>query len=260
MDVDTWGHIHFVCGGITSLEAKSSAVHGSSGAASGDDEDADDAIIIHGFAVTKISSIGPSYLGSEEELEEIFTSWQRLGVNTSCAHPDGSPCQPGDEILADGSLRYYTGETVREAFRKTTAVAVYLRRTSRDSGGSSKSEDIDPSAILQYEAEYKASHARAFKDATENRRFFVTQDDVFMGLGPSEAKVDDVVAILHGGHVATILRKLEGEDGETTDKYVVVGEAYVHGLMSGEAFDDAFRTGLNETLREELVTRDSVLA
>ena len=129
-----------------------------------------------------------------------------------------------------------------------------------NASGSSKSEDIDPSAILQYEAEYKASHARAFKDATENRRFFVTQDDVFMGLGPSEAKVDDVVAILHGGHVATILRKLEGEDGETTDKYVVVGEAYVHGLMSGEAFDDAFRTGLNETLREELVTRDSVLA
>lgn len=286
MDVDTWGHIHFVCGEIasirvfsTAVDAKSNAVHSSSVAASSGDEYGDDAIVVHGTAVTQISSIGPLYLGSEEELQEIFTSWQRLGLNTSCAHPDGTPCQPGDEILPDGSLLYLTGETVREAFSMTTTVGrvpppdpkrLGLGSDSdsdsdakgpedTNASGCSDTEHIDACAILQYEAEYKASKERAFKDATENRRFFVTQDNVFMGLGPSEAKVDDVVAILYGGHVATILRKLEGDNSEKMEEFVVVGEAYVHGLMNGETFMDAYRKELDETLKKSVVTRDFVL-
>jgi hypothetical protein len=50
-------------------------------------------------------------------------------------------------------------------------------------------------------------------------------------LAPSETKVGDKVAILYGGKTAYILRPAE-------DDFELLGEAYVHGLMKGEALED----------------------
>jgi hypothetical protein len=49
-----------------------------------------------------------------------------------------------------------------------------------------------------------------------------------MGLIPAHAQEGDVVAVLTGGHVPIILRPRDGY-------YTVVGDAYVQGIMDGEA-------------------------
>lgn len=59
------------------------------------------------------------------------------------------------------------------------------------------------------------------------RRFMKTQQGR-IGLIPPYAEKGDVVAVLTGGHVPIILRPHDGF-------YTVLGDAYVHGIMDGEA-------------------------
>ncbi|TVY13033.1 Heterokaryon incompatibility protein 6, OR allele [Lachnellula arida] len=59
------------------------------------------------------------------------------------------------------------------------------------------------------------------------RRLFISQTDI-LGLCPWNATVGDVICVLLGCRFPVILRPVEG-------KYRLVGEAYVDGLMNGEA-------------------------
>jgi hypothetical protein len=63
-----------------------------------------------------------------------------------------------------------------------------------------------------------------------NRRFFVTEQG-YMGLSFPETRVGDIVCVFPGLEVPFIVRP----DGEY---YLLVGEAYVQGLMDGEAMQD----------------------
>ncbi|KAK8041668.1 hypothetical protein PG993_006191 [Apiospora rasikravindrae] len=71
------------------------------------------------------------------------------------------------------------------------------------------------------------------------KRFFVTEKG-YIGWGPKSAEVGDSVSVLPGASVPFLVRKLigemarTGEDGDAVD-CTLVGEAYVHGLMNGEA-------------------------
>lgn len=80
--------------------------------------------------------------------------------------------------------------------------------------------------------------------ACHHRRFFTTKSG-FFGLGP-EAMLGkgiepgkSIVAILFGANVPFILQK-------TGDTYCLVGEAYVHGVMNGEAVEMWKRGDLEE--------------
>jgi hypothetical protein len=53
-----------------------------------------------------------------------------------------------------------------------------------------------------------------------------------IGLVPANASKGDVVALFTGGRVPIILRPGEGKH------YTVIGDAYVHGIMDGEAMGD----------------------
>jgi hypothetical protein len=61
-------------------------------------------------------------------------------------------------------------------------------------------------------------------------------------LVPAEAKEGDQVVLAKGGSVPLVLRGVVAGSGEREDakaECVLVGEAYVHGFMSGEAFDES---------------------
>ncbi|KAH7061425.1 heterokaryon incompatibility protein-domain-containing protein [Macrophomina phaseolina] len=68
------------------------------------------------------------------------------------------------------------------------------------------------------------------------RRFFVTRRG-FMGIGPPCMREGDVVSILSGGIVPFLLRP-RGE------YYKLVGEAYIYGIMNGEACEQPLRENL----------------
>lgn len=74
------------------------------------------------------------------------------------------------------------------------------------------------------------------------RKFFVTKEGRF-GMGPTEVRKGDRVAILLGSDVPFILRKygLTGKDG-----WELIGETYIHGCMDGELIEKC-KSGLLKT-------------
>ncbi len=68
--------------------------------------------------------------------------------------------------------------------------------------------------------------------ASFHKRLLFTQDG-FIGMAPYETRKGDIVCLLFGCRVPVVLRK------RTEGGYELVGEAYVHGVMKGEAMTKA---------------------
>lgn len=76
-------------------------------------------------------------------------------------------------------------------------------------------------------------------------RSFIFTDGGYRGLAPEWCRPGDAIAILGGGAVPMVLRPV-GEvsaQGGDSPVFEVVGEAYLHGVMDGQAFDASGRTG-----------------
>jgi len=69
--------------------------------------------------------------------------------------------------------------------------------------------------------------APTMRNIMRQRRLFVTKQG-FIGIGPVEARSRDVVFIISGCNFPIILRP-------RNNVFAVVGEAYMHGYMAGEA-------------------------
>lgn len=72
--------------------------------------------------------------------------------------------------------------------------------------------------------------------ATADRRLFVTSQG-YIGLGSPEIEVGDHVAILLGGATPFVIRYRSTEEvvkEADAREYILIGDAYVHGLMDGE--------------------------
>jgi hypothetical protein len=83
-----------------------------------------------------------------------------------------------------------------------------------------------------------ASVERSLQAAIENRKFFRT-DYCFVGIGPSDIQEGDVVSIMFGADMPLILRSYSAFQ-------TVVGAAYIHGIMNGEAvakYRELYRLG-----------------
>lgn len=65
----------------------------------------------------------------------------------------------------------------------------------------------------------------------DGRRFFATSGGQ-IGLGPAHTKPGDLICVFYGGDTPYILRK-----DPAADTFEFIGEAYVHGLMYGEALE-----------------------
>lgn len=70
----------------------------------------------------------------------------------------------------------------------------------------------------------------AFEAAVEGRRFGVTSQG-YMGLFPQTTQMGDHVCVFLGGYIPFVVRRLVG------NKFNLVGECYVHGIMDGEVMD-----------------------
>jgi hypothetical protein len=68
-----------------------------------------------------------------------------------------------------------------------------------------------------------------------NNAFFITKSG-YLGIGPPDTQLGDQVWIFHGGKVPFVMRSAtEYGDSYGHDKLLLVGDAYVHGIMDGEA-------------------------
>jgi hypothetical protein len=78
----------------------------------------------------------------------------------------------------------------------------------------------------------------SFCGMVPNQAFFITKKG-YIGMGPPNTKPGDQVWILYGGRVPFVLRKSLGDSASSeTQKLKLVGNAYVHGIMDGQAVQD----------------------
>ncbi|KAE8452759.1 hypothetical protein EG329_013031 [Mollisiaceae sp. DMI_Dod_QoI] len=126
------------------------------------------------------------------------------------SHPD----EPADETLLEYWQRFVSASMNRR---------VGLMGRSYDR----KIKDLDR------DKQVVRSWRRIFAGYCWDRRFFLGSDGR-MGLAPSDAREEDLLCVPFGCPCPMILRKVGTQ-------YVVVGEAYVDGLMYGEAINLADR-------------------
>ena len=81
-----------------------------------------------------------------------------------------------------------------------------------------------------YEAKLNAEALLAYSGVIKNRSLIATQKSR-LGIASTSVKVGDLVAVLHGSRTPIILRPASGSE------YVVIGQAYIEGVMKGEAVD-----------------------
>lgn len=74
--------------------------------------------------------------------------------------------------------------------------------------------------------EFTSPFIRSMEKCINGRCFFTTTDGG-MGIGPSCTQFGDVVVMLYGGDCLFVLR-------EVGERYELIGDAYVHGVMHGE--------------------------
>ena len=74
------------------------------------------------------------------------------------------------------------------------------------------------------------TYLKRIDKACSNRRLLITKRG-YIGLAPWNARVGDVVAVLHGGDTPLLPRPAVSEPGV----YSFVGEAFFYGIMGGEA-------------------------
>lgn len=92
--------------------------------------------------------------------------------------------------------------------------------------------DVVPEYLMQKDRSEAIYGLRAFLSLTESRRFAAT-DIGLAGYVPMRAKEGDLVCILYGSDVPFVVRKQAG------GRYALVGECYMHGIMSGEGLEMA---------------------
>jgi hypothetical protein len=73
----------------------------------------------------------------------------------------------------------------------------------------------------------------AAHSACGNRRLFHTSKG-YLGLGPALLQAGDIVSVLAGGTIPFVLRQ-DSRSNPSRRRFQLVGEAYVHGIMRGEA-------------------------
>jgi len=71
---------------------------------------------------------------------------------------------------------------------------------------------------------------------SEGRTFFLSKQG-YMGMAPGNACAGDNICILYGGRVPYLLRKVRVDLDSTPHRWEFLGDAYVHGLMDGEAME-----------------------
>ncbi|KAH7086758.1 heterokaryon incompatibility protein-domain-containing protein [Paraphoma chrysanthemicola] len=67
-----------------------------------------------------------------------------------------------------------------------------------------------------------------------NHAFFTTASG-YVGIGPSDIQAEDWVCIFGGGRVPFVIRATDAGTNAGSARYQLVGDAYVHGIMRGEA-------------------------
>ncbi len=139
---------------------------------------------------------------------------------------------------------YFTGERVVEALLST----LYLGRRANEETEDAEVVENNFLATRRHHRCHELNQQRNLRllvaVADEDHCFFITPKG-YMGLSSVILAHTDLIVILFGASVPFVLRRVD-------DQYTLIGEAYVHGFMNGEAIE-MMKRGERETQYMEII-------
>lgn len=177
----------------------------------------------------------------------VGSSWEQLKkVDSSYPFPDGDSLQEAFRRTLLGDRAVVRDGTALSALEEVAAfdellqwLMEYQLRITIELGGtdSDYSQEVMSAfqkPVLSPNGSYTFTHMRSMLD----RSRMVVSAKGYIGIAPGGTKIGDHICVLHGGEMPFILRERSGDDNSemtVEEDFVLVGEAYVHGLMHGEA-------------------------
>lgn len=202
-------------------------------------------IRLKGVCIGHISMQGESRQDVSSRVPATFPEWVRI-------------------IKSFGTTYKSTSETILEAFWRTLLYNTGDDRQypARQAIGSSfyawLSKTSETSNLSQFDHHDVSTTADAslWKVCFSHKgllRLFRTAEGM-LGLGTESLQIDDSVWIVAGSRIPLIMRRLEASPAtKEVPRYELVGGAYVHGFMHGEALQGMLRDGKQSPLEFELM-------
>ena len=172
-------------------------------------------------------------------IERFYTSYERHGLSAN--QDNGQPSKRVETILDQSQLLTYAYATFELHQDQASEGAGSSSRTEVASSSTTISRRTQPSRkISQMPRSQTAFVDRAMCDAYLGvvaykliRRQLLITARGYIGLAPDNAREGDEVTLLPGATVPYLLRPLRRKQGR--EGHELVGHAYVHGIMYGEA-------------------------
>jgi hypothetical protein len=157
-------------------------------------------------------------------------AWCRLLRRTKKMKLDEEVYYGYERALCCGMLEHPSNRERIGCSHGDGALAVFLHSLCKDSwqypDGLEKPQAMRSKMTKSFHVHHLVDYIRLL----QQERQFLRTEEGYIGTGPSQTKAGDKVVILYGSILPFILR----ERGE--GRYLLLGEAYIHGLMHGEVF------------------------
>lgn len=197
------------------------------------DSDLDDTLSIAGYEMDSIIEIGV-FKDSRSIDSEVLMSWFQLFATLPEIYRNG---ESRDDLIWRTCIGNVGGSTHPAHTDYARHFLAFLHRFLKDENDLRKAIGILNAGTSTRDWQQKGMegdvylYAISFVYITGSRRLFTTKKG-YVGLGAKSVQIGDKVFVFPGGLVPFVLR------GPIEGFYRLVGEAYVHGMMRGEALKD----------------------
>lgn len=184
-------------------------------------------LALRGVMIARVEKVGITTICPEvmdaayEQLSHQIHSWTDLLLDYLQMNPTLTVYHNGLSYQT-AFWRTLVGDLVTDEFP--------LRRATRE----------DVALVSQFHGTHGWTEIRpSLRCMVLNHAFFITEEG-YIGIGPPDMRESDEVWVLAGGRMPFVLRHehertLEEGTADRSCERVLVGDAYVHGLMDGEA-------------------------
>jgi hypothetical protein len=188
----------------------------------------DKTLFLSAILIDSVKTVGNVYHVKVED--EIDDERLRENIVQSCGLLEEYQTSCGSDFGAD----YVGGGTVKDAFWRTMLGNLIMKELPRGVPKDYHMDDFDNYIAKGTRGQLTLS----LHGQVPNHAFFITTSG-YIGMGSSDVRPGDVVCIIGGGRVPFVIRSPEGpplgERNAERHRYNLVCNAYVHGIMRGEA-------------------------
>jgi hypothetical protein len=158
-------------------------------------------------------------------------AWERFAGAEPRTNPGGDPDAVYWQTLCGGTYKNGSIEETGLIFRTWSDLVQPLRKFTAKRPRIVEKYPLVGIAIYMRSTWHSYGEFWPYMACSQHRRLGRAANG-WLCLLPKETNVGDVIVLAKGGRVPLVMRP--GKDGRST----FVGEAYVHGIMDGEAFDE----------------------